>query len=421
MSPSSGKGGVWRWHERCTTSAGSANQKKCMRKVLIVGGDADFNLGDTAILVSLVRCITRHSPDTTVTILSSRSDFHRLLPRNARILKRSWASGAQLLQAAWRQDLIIVGGGGLFQDDDSRIKMPYWAARIAALRTLNANIVGHALGAGPLVHPESQGMARAACDMLKAVTVRDPFAQKWLTHCTGQTPDVIPDPAFMLPPAPAELARAYLRGLGLEPGRPLIAVALRRWFHSLGGFVPHRLRARAGLGGAQGAAEMNELLGGVAQAVSRLAKRMDASVLLMPTYTVDHEADHRPCAGLVARLPGVRTAIARIADPSLYKAVVGQAQLLVSARMHPLILAAGMGVPLVGLAYNGKFAGLFDLLSLPEPLWLEDFRRAAQADTLEKAATAALANSDHVRSRASELATRVERSTRELIREPLAA
>ena len=54
--------------------------------------------------------------------------------------------------------------------------------------------------------------------------------------------------------------------------------------------------------------------------------------------------------------------LARIADPRLYKAVLGHAALIVSSRMHPLILGAGMGVPLVGLSYNDKFRGLFDQL-----------------------------------------------------------
>lgn len=49
---------------------------------------------------------------------------------------------------------------------------------------------------------------------------------------------------------------------------------------------------------------------------------------------------------------------------------------MVSARMHPLILAAGSGTPIVGMAYNGKFCGWFGMLGLPDRyLWLRDFKQ----------------------------------------------
>ena len=37
-------------------------------------------------------------------------------------------------------------------------------------------------------------------------------------------------------------------------------------------------------------------------------------------------------------------------------------QLVLTARMHAAILATGVGVPAIGLAYNQKFKGFFSLL-----------------------------------------------------------
>jgi len=37
-------------------------------------------------------------------------------------------------------------------------------------------------------------------------------------------------------------------------------------------------------------------------------------------------------------------------------------QLMLTARMHAAILAAGVGVPAIGLAYNQKFGGFFSLI-----------------------------------------------------------
>ncbi len=399
-----------------------------MPKILLLGGDSDSNVGDTAILLSLCQCIARVKPGAQVSVLSNRPTLADLLRRSAgngsdgradiSVLPRGPGGFASLLRVAPRQDLIIVGGGGLFQDDDSRIKMPYWAARIALLRALNDRIVGHALGAGPLDHLESRGCARMACGSLRSVSVRDPFARRWLARSIGRDVAVVPDPAFMLEPAPKESAEALVRSLGLTPGKPLIAVALRRWFHQRGGFIPHRVRAGAGLDRGQGQAQMATLRGEFGAALQRLSRRLGASVLLMPSYHAAHEGDAHECAQLLGQLDGVEARVASIDDPALYKAVAGLATLMISARMHPLILAASMGVPIVGLAYNGKFEGLFHLLRRRTGMaWIEGLAQDSGASELQQLALAALEEPNELKERCVELAAVALASTRDLVRE----
>ena len=390
-----------------------------MTSALIVGGDSDHNLGDAAILAALCHCLARSRlrPAITITsaITSAMSGQRRgagngkALPGVERTISRSWRD---VLSSAREQDLVVVGGGGLFQDDDSRVKMPYWAARLAALRLVNRNLVGHCVGAGPLRHPESRGFARLVCRALRSITVRDRFARDSLAGCNDTPIEIVPDPAFMLPPAPADQGAAFIRACNLDPRRPLIGVALRRWFHPLGGFIPHRWRARSPGNARRGRAELAMLLEEVAIALRRLAHRLDAAVLLMPTYNVAHEGDAEVCRQLIARLPDVRVELARIVDPSLYKSVAGHLSLMLSARMHPLILAAGMGVPIVGLAYNGKFAALFELLRLPPRLIaLDDFAAGPQACRLELHALSALVDGPDLAQRSAELAAQVESRT----------
>jgi polysaccharide pyruvyl transferase WcaK-like protein len=386
-----------------------------MFHVLILGGDSDFNLGDAAILAAVCHCLAATAGRADIVITSSRPrriglpETVRVIPRGARGLRR-------LFRAARASDVIVVGGGGLFQDDDSRAKMPYWAARIAALRLLNDNIVGHCVGAGPLEHAESRRCARLACSMLRSISVRDEFARGALTRCTDRSVDVVPDPAFMLPPAPANEAVSFIRSLGLTPGRPIIGVALRRWFHRRGGFIPHRVRARVGLDRGAGDAEMQQLASEVASALRSLARRQNAAILLLPTYVLSHEGDVAACHQLQAALGDCETRLALIEDPALYKAVAGHLTLMVSARMHPLIFAASMGVPIVGLAYNGKFEGLFDLLGVPRRLvWLNEFATGPQQRRLEELATAAIEDQTDLRARSSVLADAVYQRTAALL------
>jgi polysaccharide pyruvyl transferase WcaK-like protein len=394
-----------------------------MPKISILGGDSDHNLGDLAILVALCQSIARASSDSRMTVFANNPSVLKFLPPQTRALSRGASGFARLLGIASKQDLIVVGGGGLFQDDDSRIKMPYWAARVAMLRALNQNVVGHAVGAGPLDHAESRQCARFLCTAMRSVSVRDLFAQSWIKRCTDREVPVVPDPAFMLNPASDEAARAYVRSIGLNPDRPIIGVALRRWFHRLGGFVPHRVRSSLGMDKGSGQEEMSALANNMADALRSVARRLDAQVMLMQSYNVAHEADSRECERLQQHMADVETRLAIISDPALYKAVAGQTQLMISARMHPLILASSMGVPVVGLAYNGKFEGLFGLLGLKrEVLWLNRFKEgAANASDLEQLAADALNDKTDLRHRAEQLGAVVDRSTRELVEQALAA
>jgi polysaccharide pyruvyl transferase WcaK-like protein len=84
--------------------------------------------------------------------------------------------------------------------------------------------------------------------------------------------------------------------------------------------------------------------------------------------------------------------------------------------MHPLIFAASMGTPIVGLAYNGKFEGLFELLGLPARLiWIDEFRHPSAGARLFNMALEAVADPTDLRQRAGQLAQTTLRHTRALL------
>jgi polysaccharide pyruvyl transferase WcaK-like protein len=180
--------------------------------------------------------------------------------------------------------------------------------------------------------------------------------------------------------------------------------------------VPPGLRARFGLDRDYGAAERARFAASLAVEVRRVARRLDAAVLLLPSYRLAHEGDVQACAALAARLEGVPTATATIDDPALYKAVTGRLTLMISARMHPLIFAASMGVPVVGLAYNDKFKGVFRLLGLPDQLLeLKSLSAEFREGWLEHAVQAALSNAGGLRAQCALLAQRVSDHTASLL------
>ncbi|MGH8130323.1 MAG: polysaccharide pyruvyl transferase family protein [Steroidobacteraceae bacterium] len=384
-------------------------------RILLLGGDADHNVGDCAILTALSHCIVAHDASAGIAIVGDPT-VHSAIPGVAQVIPGGLRGIAELTRAACKADRILVAGGGLFQDDDSRAKMPYWAARISLLKACNGHIAGFSIGAGPLTHVESRAAARMACAALTRISVRDRFARDALAACTSRPIGIVPDPAFMLEPAPRDAATAFLKRLDLPAERPLLFVAVRRWFHERGGFVPNGLKAGLGIEPKRDPARFEAMQSAVAEAVKVVAHRLDANILLLPTYNVAREGDDFACEALMWRMPGVTARLARIADPRLYKAVLGHASLVIAARMHPLILAAGMGVPFVGLSYNPKFDGLYDLLGLSSrSLPLDHCPEIWGASTLVAAAESVLDARIDLRHRAESIASTVRLQTLEAV------
>lgn len=358
--------------ERSLVSAG----RRSRGRVLVLGGDADGNLGDRAILQATCRQIRELAPGAAVAVVSA-DPARAARDYGAEVVAPGLRGLPALCAAAARSELVLIGGGGLFQDDDSLVKMPYWALRVALARLLCRRVVGYALGVGPLRAGISRLAARVAFACMERVTVRDPEALEVAQPLTRKKVGLVPDPALVLPPAPREAAQALLRAHGVPlDGRPLVGVALRRWFPAKPRLIPNKIAAKfPWRRQAPPPPEAEALAAGVAAALDAAVRDHGAFVLFLPTYTYAHEGDDRVCAAVAARMtaPAGSHAMLRLDDAALYKAVTGELAVLLGGRMHPTILASAMGTPVVGLAYNPKFFGFFELLGASA--WVLDVTR----------------------------------------------
>jgi polysaccharide pyruvyl transferase WcaK-like protein len=101
-----------------------------------------------------------------------------------------------------------------------------------------------------------------------------------------------------------------------------------------------------------------------------------AQILIQKDISIVMAAhDHRPTANgatdeqclkdLLSHLSPVarqRTHLLRTMSPGVVKAVFGAADLLVSGRLHAIILASGLACPSIGISYQGKFEGFMSLI-----------------------------------------------------------
>ena len=387
------------------------------KNILILGGDSDGNLGDRAILKSMCLDLQNINPDTRITILSNAPDRARHeYGESIQVLRPGISGFIGLCRTAAASDLILCGGGGLIQDDDSLIKVPYWALRLLLMRLLCHRIIGYALGVGPLNARISRLFARLVFACMSQVTVRDPAAQAVAQAVTRKPVDILPDPALLLPGTGARHGTDLLRTAGVPAGhRPIIGVAPRRWFPPRPRLVPQRIMARFRKPSFEHSARLVELL---ARSLSDLVRSHDAFIVCMPSYSLAHEGDDQLCRMLIESLPAGSSCMLRTDNPGEYRTACGELDVLLGGRMHPTIFAASAGTPVVGLAYNPKFMGLFELLGKSDALLdVATFVREQQTRQLTDMVVAALTDTTDLQARTGELAARINSFNRLLMQE----
>lgn len=408
-----------------TEQAAPASGLRRTRRVLVLGGDATWNLGDRAILEATCRLI--HSIDDGIRItvvLQDGTGFGETEEWEHRVdvVPKGVRGVPALRRIASESDLVLCGGGGLFQDDDSLVKVPYWYARVGLVSRHCPRVVGYSLGVGPLRSRVGRALARRAFARMERVSARDPLARRLAMEISGGSVELVPDPALLLAPADPGVSRARLRAAGVPlDGRPLLGLAPRRFFPPRSRLVPHAVRWQISPRYRRLSADSLRLAGRLASVLDDLIDRHRAHVVMLPSYARDREGDVQMSVEIRRRMRRDDASIAVIRDPSLYKGITGELELMIGGRLHPTIFAAACGTAIVGLAYNPKFRGFFRLMDLERRVldvatFLEDDRR----EELRAMSDEELTGEANPSARAAELARAVERFVGSLL-EPIHA
>ncbi len=387
-----------------------------VRNVLILAGDIDGNLGDRAILCATCEELRRLVPDIQITIISSNPEADASF-FSAQTIEAGPRGAWSLARAARKSDLVLCGGGGLFQDDTSLLKMPYWALRLAFVRTFARRIVGFSLGIGPLQKASSRIAARLAFACMQMVSARDPLAKRVAAQLTSKPVSIVPDPALMLTPSSPREADEALQSVGIPVhDSPIVGVSVRRSFHQFPSLIPHKYAAKYRLRRIPGHEPFHQMIALLAKVLDEVSRRHQATILFLPTYNVSHEADDLVSQAIIDQMESTKTAILRIQDPRLYKAVTGRLSAMLGGRMHPAILSAAMGTPVVGLSYNQKFRGFFRLLACEHRLiTIEDFVRDELASGLLNLLSKSISEERAVSPKVLQLVEQTRRFTAEIL------
>ena len=290
------------------------------RRAAIVGFIGYGNLGDEMILAGIEALLA--PSHISVTTLFGGPDLARTAAFSGARRVSPWRSlpTPRAIRELHRVDLLLVGGGGLFNDYWPFL-IPRYLAWVIAARVAGASVAWLAVGVGPIRRRPWRWLTRLAARLSERVLVRDAASAALLGGSSARA-RVVPDPALFLP-VPSE-----------SRPEPALGLIVRGPVHD------DDARATA----------LVELLAEVAEAGR--SSGLEPRVLMMAP-AADHEFAER-LADHLGR-SGTRPPIVALGPTTaeLWRQL-GALQACVSVRLHGVLLSALAGVPCVPIAYDDK-------------------------------------------------------------------
>jgi len=313
-------------------------------KIGITGSYGGMNLGDEAILQSMVTELRRELPGVEITVFSRNAEDTKSRHKVERAVAVRTLSRTEAAAEVEGLDLLLLGGGGILYDADART----YLREVEVAREHGVPVMLYAVGAGPLKNPTVQAAVREALEGVAAITVREKRARAVLEEA-GVRRDIVvtADPALLLKPEP--LPRNALKVEGIEGRRRLIGMSVREPGVAAPDLDPSVYHAL------------------LANAADYMADRFDADIVFVP---MEHSVlDLQHSHAVIAKM--LRAQRARVLNGEYTSgqvlALMSRFSFAVGMRLHFLIFAALRGVPFVALPYAGKVAGFLEDLKLPAP------------------------------------------------------
>lgn len=329
-------------------------------RILIWGGDSWANQGDGAILAGTLHALRQAAPDASVVVASDRPRVTTSVHQVDAVPRGSWRFIRTLLQA----DLVLWGGGQLLQNASSKLFLVVQLVFLAGCVLLGKRVVCYAQGVGPVSGRVSRFWTRVLVSRLALVTVRDHVSATRLREL-GLPPDrvrVVADPSFSLPAASCQEVEALRQRLSLAG--PFAVIAVRRWGHYRGGWLPVRFSRRRVP--AEQLRWFEDFCASVAAAGDHLAGTLGLRVLLLPMCPGGDQEDEVVACQVRIKMAFRDKAMVMdgVLAPGLLKGLLGQAELALAMRTHTGMLATAMGTPVASLSYQGKGEALMAELGL---------------------------------------------------------
>lgn len=176
---------------------------KNSKKIIICGNFGAGNLGDDAILAGIQNLLKSSFTKPEVSFMSGDLESNKnaiyFFPAGFKSLLKFYLTinGWKSILKMWNSDLIIFGGGGLFNDDE-RQSIWIWFIQFLGFYILRKKIIIIGQSVGPIKYDISKKIVKFVFGKAKFISVRDQNSVKLLNELNIRNAHNFSDAAFAL-------------------------------------------------------------------------------------------------------------------------------------------------------------------------------------------------------------------------------
>ncbi len=329
-----------------------------MYKILVSGYYGFHNIGDESILQAVVENLNERLDDIEITVLSKDPEKTAEKYGIKAVDRKSFKD---ILKAIKNCDMLISGGGSLLQDVTSKRSILYYLAIIKLAQMCGKKTFIYSQGIGPINSEFNRKLTRKILDKTDGIVVRDENSKEFLKGIgiLGSKIVVTADPVLRIKPSNLEYGKQILEneGIKLKENSLNIGMAIR---------------------------EKNldsDFIGELILSIEKLYENLDANIILIPFHFAE---DIRVIQRIKERVKCPVYSLENKYLTSEMLSIIGNMNLLVGVRLHALIHAVIMRVPLVGISYDPKINSFLKSIDTKAFSTVYDFRHKEFLEEVEK-------------------------------------
>lgn len=295
-----------------------------MKSVFIFGYYGFENLGDEAILSSIVKMIKEKNSKAEIFALSYNVKYTK---RTHNINGVSRNSIKDIFNAIRNSDLVISGGGSLLQDVTSSRSLIYYLAIISIAKILKKPVLFFCNGFGPIRKGLNKYLAKKVINKVDKIVLRDPRSRRLMEEIGITRPiEVTTDATFCLDSVNEVRVKEIFESEGIPTDKSLIGISVRPWnvgkdfVYTMAKFGDYVANRGLGIVFIPMQASKDEDIS------KEIIKHMEKQAYILKNgYTTEE-----------------------------ILGIIGKLDILVGMRLHALIFAAIKEIPMIGLEYDPK-------------------------------------------------------------------
>ncbi len=301
--------------------------------VLICGAYGKHNAGDDAILRAIIQQMRSIDADIPIYALSRNPMETRLMYR---IGTCHTFNAPRFLSLMRRTRLYISGGGTLIQNITSTRSLLYYLSNISFAHSRKNHVMMYGCGIGPVNGALFRRItSRTISRCVDTIALRDEDSAKELRSMEIGNKDIhlTADPALLLTMTHPEKTKSILHAFGLSQDTHYIMFAPRPW------------------------AGMDSHLDDFAAAAQYA---YDRHGLIPVLFALEPNRDEPVTTEIAKKLTCPCIRISAVNDADTILAIIGQMDAVISMRLHALVFACAMNVPMGGVVYDPKVSGFLE-------------------------------------------------------------